>query len=107
MTTGRLAFVVREIPRDQHQLRGWRHFRYCERFVAQRLAVLLLLTVLTARAAQQGDFSYEDYGGESITITGYTGKGGAVAIPETIAGKPVSWIGDDAFEGCTGLTNLI
>ena len=33
----------------------------------------------------------------TITMTGYTGAGGDVAIPDTIAGLPVTGIGDAAF----------
>ena len=39
-----------------------------------------------------------------ITITGYTGGGGAVVIPDTINGLPVAGIGSSAFACCTGLT---
>ena len=42
----------------------------------------------------------------TITITGYSGSGGTVAIPETINGLPVVNIGDNAFDGCTDLTNV-
>jgi len=41
----------------------------------------------------------------AITITGYTGAGGAVTIPSTINGLPVTSIGDYAFLG-TALTTL-
>ena len=43
-----------------------------------------------------GDFTY-DYGAATVTITGYTGAGGAVNIPSTIEGKPVVSIGKYAF----------
>jgi hypothetical protein len=43
-----------------------------------------------------GDFEYE-YTATGVTITGYTGTGGAVTIPSTIDGKPVTAIGNDAF----------
>lgn len=36
----------------------------------------------------------------TITITGYTGAGGNVAIPSSIAGKTVTGIGDWAFQSC-------
>ncbi|NBS84505.1 MAG: leucine-rich repeat domain-containing protein, partial [Verrucomicrobia bacterium] len=75
------------------------------------------------------DFTYTINNGE-VTITGYTGTGGAVIIPRTIVGYPVTAIGDGAFlekssitsvtipdsvtsigngafRKCTGLTNLI
>ncbi len=39
------------------------------------------------------------------TITGYTGSGGAVTIPSTIAGDPVTAIAASAFQG-KGLTSL-
>ncbi len=76
-----------------------------------------------------GDFTYEDSGSGTVTITGYTGSGGEVEIPDTINGMPVTsigfrafynnttitsivipdtvtTIGVDAFNGCTGLTSL-
>src|ERR1017187_5903079 len=68
----------------------------------------------------------------SITITKYLGPSGAVSIPAAINGLPVTGIGDgafevnlspyltsvtipgsvatigsDAFDGCTGMTNLV
>jgi hypothetical protein len=43
-----------------------------------------------------GDFEY-NYGATTVTITGYTGNGGAVNIPSTIDGKPVVSIGNSAF----------
>jgi len=42
----------------------------------------------------------------AITITGYTGPGGLVHIPDTISGLPVNTIGSDAFYGCTNLTGV-
>ncbi|MES2704970.1 MAG: leucine-rich repeat domain-containing protein [Verrucomicrobiota bacterium] len=94
-------------------------------------ALLLLagvpwLAALTpaAHADQSGDFIYTKSG----AITGYTGPGGAVVIPATIAGLTmraidnaftnntaitsvtisgnVTSIGDFAFSGCTGLTGV-
>ena len=42
----------------------------------------------------------------TITITKYTGPGGAVIIPSTINGLPVTSIGDSAFNECTSLTSV-
>jgi hypothetical protein len=43
---------------------------------------------------------------DKITITGYTGPGGAVTIPSALNGLPVTSIGDRAFYLCTNLTSL-
>ena len=50
----------------------------------------------SADVGNNGDFVYAEYS-STITITGYTGNGGAVNIPSTIKGKPVVSIGDNAF----------
>ena len=57
------------------------------------LGCILLSTPLAATAQQFGDFTYSS-DGSAITITGYTGPGGAVTIPATIVGLPVTTIGD-------------
>ena len=58
---------------------------------AKRLLPLLL--VLTLPAAVQAQYNYMTDNG-TITITGYTCFGGAVTIPDTIDGLPVTSIGD-------------
>ena len=57
-------------------------------------AILGFLLAITPAA--QAQFNYTSTNG-TITITGYTGSGGAVAIPATINGLPVTSIGDAAF----------
>jgi hypothetical protein len=42
----------------------------------------------------------------TITLTGYTGPGGAVTIPSPINGLPVTSIGNNAFAGLTSLTSV-
>jgi hypothetical protein len=42
----------------------------------------------------------------TITITKYTGPGGAVTIPDTISGLPITSIGTNAFYDCSGLTSV-
>ena len=63
--------------------------------------VILLLTV----AGRAQDFTYATNAGQ-IHITGYTGTGGAVVIPATITGLPVTVIGSYAFQDLTNLTSV-
>lgn len=57
-------------------------------------------------ADQFGDFTYTD-NGTSITITDYpTTAVGAVDIPASIVGKPVTAIGSLAFQFCGSLTSV-
>ena len=42
----------------------------------------------------------------NVTITGYIGSGGDVAIPDSIKQLPVTTIGDGAFCFCSGLTSV-
>lgn len=56
---------------------------------AARTGQLLLLLLLTLPAVVEAQFDYTINEG-TITITGYTGSGGAVAIPGTINGLPVT-----------------
>ena len=70
--------------------------------------LLLLATVLgfllpAGLCAQ--DFETTSSGGE-VTITGYTGAGGNVTIPDMIGGEPVVHIGPDAFRFNLTLTGI-
>lgn len=70
------------------------------------LLLFLLSSLLTPLAAQQfGDFTYTS-NGSAVTITGYTGSGGAVEIPDTIAGLPVTTIGNNSFQYKTSITSV-
>lgn len=55
-----------------------------------------LLSLVLTDPPEASDFSYTN-NGQSVTITGYTGPGGAVTIPATINGLPVTGIGKLAF----------
>jgi hypothetical protein len=66
------------------------------------MAILLLLTL---PAVVQAQFTYTVNNG-TITITGYTGRGGAVTIPDMINGRPVTSLGVNAFINCTNMTSL-
>jgi hypothetical protein len=61
--------------------------------------------LLTLPAVVQAQFTYTINNG-TITITGYTGPGGAVTIPDTINGSPVTSIGYEAFLDCHSLTSV-
>ncbi|OXS25253.1 MAG: hypothetical protein BI182_05850 [Acetobacterium sp. MES1] len=54
----------------------------------------------------EGDFEYTNSPG-GVSITKYTGSGGAVVIPDTLGGLTVVSIGDWAFWGCSGLTSIM
>jgi len=72
---------------------------------AARVGKLLLLLLLTLPAAVQAQFTYTTNNG-TIAITGYTGPGGAVDIPSTINGLPVTSIASQAFYYCVNLTSV-
>ena len=73
--------------------------------------VLLLIGCMflssSAFAAQDGDYTYTESGGNA-TITAYTGAGGAISIPATLGveGYPTVAIGDNAFFVNTTLTSV-
>lgn len=69
------------------------------------LLICLLGVLLLLPAVGQAQFTFTTNNDE-ITITGYTGSGGLVAIPDSTNGYPVTSIGDDAFAYCTNLTSV-
>ncbi len=65
------------------------------------------LASLQAAADESGDFGYELINnGNAVEITDYYGSGGALAIPATIAGKPVTSINGWTFYGRDDLTSV-
>jgi hypothetical protein len=72
--------------------------------LAAALAGLLILAGSNAASSGQ-DFRYTTNNG-AIKITGYTGPGGNVVIPNTIHNLPVTTIGDLAFNGVRTMTGL-
>ena len=64
-----------------------------------------LPTALWGNPREQDPFTYGTNNG-TIAITGYYGPGGAVTIPDTINGLPVTSIGYQAFWLCTNLTSV-
>jgi len=81
----------------------------------KRVSLFLLVLVLIfgmikvgnlpVYAEQSEEYTYE-ITGSNAKITKYTGAGGAIKIPSTIQGYPVTSIGISAFRGCEGLTNI-
>jgi len=67
--------------------------------------LICLMVILLLPAVGLAQFTYTTNNG-TITITGYTGSGGTVIIPDTITGLPVTAIGDWAFSSPSGLTSI-
>jgi len=69
---------------------------------------LCCLPSLLASAAVEGDWQYTLYDGDTTAaITGYTGIDTDITIPSTIAGKPVTRIGSNAFVDKTTIHSVI
>lgn len=69
------------------------------------IAASVLAALSLSTTVVQAQFNYTTNNG-TITITGYTGRGGAVTIPDTIAGLAVTSIDDEAFAECSTLTSV-
>ena len=67
-----------------------------QRWFKRHLALCVGGLLLALSATLQAQFTYTTNNG-TITIMGYTGPSGAVTIPSTINGLPVTSIGDLAF----------
>ena len=70
------------------------------------VAIGLLVMPTQIQAAAEGYYTYTVSGGEA-TITGCDITTGAITIPSTLNGYPVTVIGDFAFDECTDLTSVI
>src|SRR3974390_517371 len=66
---------------------------------------LMVLPLLTLPAIVHAQFTYTTNNG-TITITGYTGPGGDVTIPDFTDGRLVTRIGDSAFRDRISLTSV-
>jgi hypothetical protein len=90
-------------------------FSFCARALSKTLAlplrtasaplILPLLLLLTLPAVVQAQLDYTAENGQ-IAIWGYTGFAGAVVIPDTMYGLPVTSIGDYAFRDCGSLSSI-
>ncbi len=72
---------------------------------ATRLLPLLWLLALPV-VAQAQFVCATNSDGVTLAITGYTGSGGALAIPTNINGLTVTSIGDYAVKECSSLTSV-
>ena len=73
------------------------------------LTAALLLGMLPAPAMAAdtfGDFKYS-VNNNTVTITGYTGSGDDVVIPDEIEGNPVTAIGMDAFQNHSEIKSVV
>jgi BspA type Leucine rich repeat region (6 copies)/Ig-like domain CHU_C associated len=70
------------------------------------LIAFFLPQLALAQTTTADGFEYT-VSGSAVTITGYTGSGGAITIPAAISGVPVTAIGESAFSGDTTITGVI
>jgi hypothetical protein len=81
-------------------------------FSSVLIVALLFTTMFVAieanvSALEYGDLDYQLINGDAeVEITGYHGAGGSINIPNTIDNKPVTSIGDAAFNGENGITSI-
>jgi hypothetical protein len=67
---------------------------------------MALLLIIATPWLSRAQFLYKTNNG-AITIIGYNGSGGAVAIPDTINGFPVVEIATNAFASKTTITSVV
>ncbi len=70
-----------------------------------QLCPLAALLWLAPPATQAQDFTYTTNNG-TLTVSKYTGPGGAVTIPSAVDGLPITGVGDFAFSQCYSLTSI-
>jgi len=70
------------------------------------LQIACLLCTIVLPTVLQAQFTFTTNNG-SITITGYTGSGGVVAIPDTTNGYAVTSIGSSAFYRGFSITSVV
>jgi len=81
-----------------------------KRFLALFFTIILIVSIfkvgiLPLSAEQSGEYIYTISDSKAL-ITGYTGAGGAITIPSTLGGYPVTSIENSAFLRCL-LTNVV
>jgi hypothetical protein len=74
--------------------------------VACAAKLLVLLLFLSPPVMAQAQYTFTTNSDGSLNIAQYTGPGGAVVIPDTTNGLPITSIGDGAFFEKTDLTSV-
>jgi hypothetical protein len=72
-----------------------------------RVCHLIMAFLFTLSGVVQAQFTFVTNANNTITITGYTGLGGLVVIPDMTNGYPVTSIGTNAFYNISSLTNVM
>ncbi|MBQ9673437.1 MAG: leucine-rich repeat protein [Ruminococcus sp.] len=70
------------------------------------MMISVIIAVPTASAATSNGYKYDVLSNGTVKITEYTGTATSLAIPEKIAGKTVSAIGDYAFKAALVLKSV-
>src|SRR5664279_2051520 len=73
--------------------------------LVRAIGSLWIAWLLLMPSVAQAQFSFTT-NNNAITITGYTGPGGNVTIPDTTNGYAVTTIGADAFHNQTTMTSV-
>ena len=93
-----------EATRDNFTFGGWFKDETLGSAFVTMPAENITLYAYWTEENKPSDFNYS--GSNEITIDGYVGSDVTVVIPEYIGGKPVTSIGDYAFNYCTDLTSI-
>ena len=82
--------------------------RFIKRMIcAVMLCALLLAAGLVSGIAAETGFTFVlNDQGDGYILTGYTGSQSAVTVPSSYMGKPVTAIGQGAFQGNTAITSV-
>lgn len=67
----------------------------------------VVMPEMTAKAAVEGNYEYEELSDGTVKIAKYTGSETDVTIPSTLGGKQVTVIGDNAFMECANITHVV
>ena len=70
------------------------------------LSLTVLLFAMGTSAANEGDYYYKVEDGEAIITDCKVSVSGAITLPTTLGGYPVTGIGSSAFAACTFLTDV-